>query len=283
MVASFLGNVNGDNLMETTMFGSEFEVIDLSIGIESGVPSEPFPPEIEYFDHAEGVRVLCDKLSEDWGCDIEPSHFPNELGLAREEVSLTPHTGTHIDAPWHYGPKAGEKDARTIDEIHVTELMGTATILDFTWKEPRTEITKAEVKSQLESIECTPSTGDFVIIETGADKYWGEPEYLTEFPGLGAESTRYLTEMGVTVIGTDAYGLDKPFDEMARRFSETGDTSELWPAHFVGREVEYFQIEKMANLDELPRRTDIPIIALPIKLERASAGWARPIALVEPG
>lgn len=108
----------------------------------------------------------------------------------------------------------------------------------------------------------------------------GRPEYLTEFPGMSAEGTKYLVEQGVKVIGTDAYGFDKPFAAMGERYVETGDEDELWPAHFAGREVEYCQIEKMANLDELPRRTDVPIVAFPIKIEGGSAGWVRPVALI---
>jgi kynurenine formamidase len=68
---------------------------------------------------------------------------------------------------------------------------------------------------------------------------------------------------------------------MAARYSESEDDSELWPAHFAGRDVAYCQIEKMANLDALPRRTDIPIVAQPVKVENGSAGWCRPVAFAE--
>lgn len=68
---------------------------------------------------------------------------------------------------------------------------------------------------------------------------------------------------------------------MTAQRSSPGDSDELWPAHFAVREVEYCQIEKMANLDELPRRTDIYVTAFPIKIEDASAGWVRPVAHVE--
>lgn len=92
-----------------------------------------------------------------------------------------------------------------------------------------------------------------------------------------------VVEQGVKVIGTDAYGFDKPFVEMAKRFEATGDDAELWPAHFAGRDVEYCQIERLANLDALPRRTNVPVTAQPIQVEGASGGWVRPIAHVEVG
>jgi kynurenine formamidase len=77
-------------------------------------------------------------------------------------------------------------------------------VLDFRWKEPRTEITADEVDAQLAELDHTISDDDIVLIQTGADELWGTAEYLTEFPGMGREATDYLIERGVNVIGTDA-------------------------------------------------------------------------------
>jgi kynurenine formamidase len=68
---------------------------------------------------------------------------------------------------------------------------------------------------------------------------------------------------------------------MGRRFVESGDGDELWPAHLAGRDAEYCQIEKIANLHRLPRRTGVPLVAFPITVTDASGGWVRPVAFVE--
>lgn len=258
----------------------DVEFIDLSIGLEPGA-SEPFPPEIEYFDHETGAELLAENLHELGHDDVEPSDFPEGMGLAWEELTLIAHAGTHLDAPWHYGPEVDGEPAMTIDEIPLEWCAGDAVVLDFTWKEPGTEITPDEIDHQLADLDHALSAGDIVLIETGADDLWGTPEYTLEFPGMGAAGTTHLVEQGVNVIGTDAYGFDKPFAEMGRRFLDSGDTAELWPAHFTGRELEYCQIESMANLDKLPRRTNVPLVTFPINIQNASAGWVRPVALVE--
>lgn len=260
---------------------SDVHVIDLSVGIESGIVSEPSPADVQYIDHARGAAELAETLGE-LGIDgVAGDDFPDGLGLAVERVHATPHTATHMDAPWHYGPTVGDDPSKTIDQIPLEWCFGDAVVLDFTWKEASTEITVDELEAQLEALGHSLTTGEIVLIETGSHELWGTPEYLTDFPGMSAEGTKYLVDEGVRVIGTDAYGFDKPFVTMGERFEETGDGSELWPAHFAGREVEYCQIEKLANLDALPRRTDIPFFAFPINIANASAGWVRAVALIE--
>lgn len=259
----------------------EYDIIDLSIGLEPDVESEPWPPGVEYFDHEEGAALLAERLR-DIGHDVQADDFPEGFGLAWEQMESITHTGTHVDAPWHYGPRVDEDAAMTIEEVPVEWATGLAVVLDFTWKEPGTEITPMEINDQLAELNYDLSAGDIVLIETGADDLWGTPAYLSEFPGMSAAATKHLIKQGVRVIGTDAYGFDKPFAEMGRRFVESGDDAELWPAHFAGRDVAYCQIEKMANLDELPRRTEVPLVTQPIKIQNASAGWARPLAFIEP-
>ena len=254
--------------------------VDLSIGIEPGAPSEPWPPEVEYFDHEEGAELLASNLREQ-GYDVGAEDFPGGMGLAWEEVTAIPHTGTHLDAPWHYGPESGGREARTVDEIPLEWCRGDAVVLDVRHLDPGEEITPGDVDDALAELDYALAPGDIVLLQTGADELWGTPDYLTEFPGMGREATRRLVDEGVRVIGTDAYGFDKPFAEMGRRHAESGDSGELWPAHFAGRDAEYCQIEKMANLDALPRRTNVPLVTFPISVADASAGWVRPVALFE--
>ncbi len=259
---------------------ANYDLIDLSIGIEPGVVSEPWPPTIDSFDHEKGAELLAERLREQ-GFDVEAGDFPDGFGLGWEQITAITHTGTHMDAPWHYGPEVDGEPAMTIDEVPLEWAAGHAVVLDLTWKESGSEITALDVQDQLAEVGHELSDGDIVLLETGADDLWGTPEYLTEFPGMSSEATKYLVEAGVRVIGTDAYGFDKPFAEMGARYAETGDPAELWPAHFAGREVAYCQIEKMANLDALPRRTEVPILTQPVKIQDASAGWVRPVAFIE--
>ena len=79
---------------------------------------------------------------------------------------------------------------------------------------------------------------------------WGEPHYPNEGSGLGRDGTLWLLDRGVKVIGTDAWGLDRPLGDLRAQFERDGDPAPLWAAHRVGIEREYCQIEKLAQ----PRR-----------------------------
>jgi kynurenine formamidase len=260
----------------------EATLIDLSIGIEDGAASEPDPASIDRMDHREGAEWLAENLRA-MGQDVEADDFPDGTALAWEEVHAITHTATHMDAPYHYGAESGGEPARTIDEVPLEWGCGEAVVLDVRHLDAGEEIRVADVRSALEDLDHELSAGEIVLLQTGADDLWGSPEYLTDFPGMGREATRWLVDRGVKVIGTDAYGFDKPFLEMGRRFEESGDPGELWPAHLAGREAEYCQIEKMANFDELPRKTAVPLVAFPVVVEGGSAGWVRPVAVFEEG
>src|SRR5262249_2288289 len=108
---------------------------------------------------------------------------------------------------------------------------------------------------------------------------WGSPEYLTEYPGLSGKATRYLVEQGVRVIGIDAWGLDRPIAAMLDDYRRTRDRSHLWPAHVYGREREYLQLEKLANLEWLPGPTGFAGVGFPVGVAGAGAGWTRVVAL----
>jgi kynurenine formamidase len=215
------------------------------------------------------------------GKRVRRRDFPGGLALAWEDLRTQTHHGTHVDAPWHYGPTSGGKPARTIDELPLDWFLGRGVRLDFRDQPAGAELTVADLERALEAIGHTLAAREIVLIWTGADRYFREPEYLERYCGLGAEATRWLLDRGVKVIGTDAWSVDRPALFMGRDFIASGDPARLWPAHLVGREREYCQIEKLANLGELPRPTGFTVVCFPVLIERASAGWTRAVAIVD--
>jgi kynurenine formamidase len=140
-------------------------------------------------------------------------------------------------------------------------------------------ITVADLESALAKIQYELRPLDIVLLHTGCDKRLLSPDYFAQ-PGLGREGVLWLVEQGVRVIGIDAYTLDRPFANMVADYRRTGDGRSIWPAHFAGLTREYCQIEKLANLEQIPRPHGFYVSCLPVKIKGASAGWCRAVALV---
>lgn len=250
-------------------------MLDLSRTL-AAVAGDPLSPSIHYVRHEDGAR----QMSEIFG--IAPHALPESAGWAGEEVTLATHSGTHMDAPWHYGPTAAGLPARTIDEVPIEWCYGRGVALDFRDCDHSHSITAAEVERSLALTGHTIAPGDIVLIVSGADSYWGTDDYQRRGCGLSAEAVLWLVDRGVNVIGTDAFSLDVPFDTMRRQYAESGDAKAIWPAHFAGRTREYCQLEKLTNLDRLPSH-GFSVACFPIKVARASAGWVRAVAFLPEG
>jgi len=173
------------------------------------------------------------------------------------------------------------KPALTIDEIPLDWCFSDGVLLDFRHKADGERITTDDLKRALRKINYTIKPLDIVLIQTGADAAWGTPAYLVKGAGMDRESTLYLTEKGVKVVGIDAWSWDRPLPFLAMEFQETGDPKVIWEAHFAGIEIGYCHMEKMANLSAIGRSTGFTVCCFPTKIKGASAGWCRPVAIVD--
>lgn len=252
--------------------------IDLAIAIENDLPSDPpnMIPRITYHGHKEGAQMM--KLFFPGATEKD---LPNGLGWAVEEVTLSTHSGSHLDAPYHYHPtmNKGEK-AWTIDEVPLEWCYGPGVVVDFREKPDGYKVSALDMEEGIKKAGHILKPGDIVLVMTGADRFWGKPEYLVKGCGMGKEATLWLVEKGVRVVGTDAWSWDRPLPLIAKEFQQTRDSSIIWEGHFAGIEKAYCHIEKLTNLDKLPS-TGFTFCCFPVKIKGASAGWIRPVAIIE--
>ena len=253
-------------------------VVDLSISIEPELPSDPpmMIPKIDYIDHEQGAVQMTEFFP-----GIKKEQLPNGLGWALEMITLTTHSGTHLDAPYHYHPTMdGGQPALTIDEIPLDWCFNDGVLLDFRHKADGDRITVADVEKELARIEYQLKPLDIVLIQTGADQAWGTPEYLVKGAGMDRESTLFILEQGIKVVGIDAWSWDRPLPYLAKEFKETGDPKVIWEAHFAGIEKGYCHMEKLANLSAIGQPHGFTVCCFPVKIKGASAGWTRPVAII---
>ncbi|MEW5913423.1 MAG: cyclase family protein [Thermodesulfobacteriota bacterium] len=255
------------------------QLFDLAVALESGLPSDPphMIPQINYLDHATGAQGM-----QAYFPGLTPADLPGGLGWAVEEVHLTTHSGTHLDAPFHYHPTQDQgQPALTIDQVPLDWCFQDGVLLNFSHKADGEGISAEEVEAELKRIGHRLKPLDIVLVRVGADRAWGRPEYLVTGAGMTRESTLYLLERGVKVVGIDAWSWDRPLPFLAQEFAATGDASGVWAAHFAGIERGYCHMEKLAGLGALPRPTGFKVACFPVKIKNASAGWVRPVAIFE--
>ncbi|MEU7882879.1 cyclase family protein [Microbispora bryophytorum] len=254
-------------------------LIDLSSPVDATF-WEPDPVVHQAMTPAEGARHMSAEMREHLGLEFDPAVLPGGEFLNNDTFTLTAHTGTHVDAPSHYGSKAAYGTPRTIDQMPLDWFCRPGVLLDL--RDAETGAVGADViERALDEIGHRPEPLDIVLLNTGAARHLGTPKYFSDFVGLDASAVHLLLDFGVRVIGTDAFSLDAPFGDIIERYNATGDAGVLWPAHMVGREREYCQIERLSNLDALPRPFGFQVMCFPVKLADAGAGWARAVALVD--
>jgi kynurenine formamidase len=252
------------------------QLIDLSVALEHDAAGERTKPKIEYVTHeAGGLRGMMDTF----GAAARDFVYSDGHGWAIENLTVGSHTATHIDAPYHYGATSEGKPARRIDEVPLEWCFGPGVVLDMRHRKPGEVISIADLQQKLREIRYTLRPNDIVLVHTGAAQRWGTPEYFRQ-PGLDRESTLWLVNQGIHMIGIDAWTLDREFAAQIDDFKRTGDGRHIWPAHFAGITKEYCQIEKLANLERLPRPHGFFVSCFPVKIKGGSAGWCRAVALV---
>lgn len=255
-------------------------IIDLSVAVDAKA-WEPDPVVHEIMTPAEGAAHMSEEMRE-YGLDLDPAELPNGELLSIDTLTLTSHTGTHVDAPAHYGSVVSYGDGvpRTIDQLPLDWFFKPGFLLDLTRVEEQVA-DAAYLEKELARIGYAPQPGDIALLRTRASEWIGTPMYFSEFVGLDRSATELLLDFGIKVIGTDAFSVDAPFGDMITRFRQSEDQSVLWPAHFIGREREFCHLERLGNLDALPEPHGFTVACFPFKIAGAGAGWTRAVALVE--
>ena len=249
--------------------------VDLSAPVRPDPPELPdiLRTEIEYSAHADGARTIEAMFG------VGPELLRDGEGWALETFTrLGTHSTTHVDAPWHYNSTIAGEPAKTIDQLPLEWFFNPGVCLDFDGREDGHVIDVPDVERALDAAGHELAPLDIVLIRSGCDRFLDDPAYMTHGPGVTAAATRWLHERGVRVMGIDAWGWDRPLHLQAEEAKRTGKPGVFWEAHQA--DLEYSQIERLANLGELPA-TGFTVSCFPMRLVGGSAAPARVVALIQ--
>ncbi len=140
----------------------------------------PITPRMPVWPGDSGVsRELVSKISE--GDTANVSH-----------LSLGVHTGTHVDAPFHF-----IDGAPTLEQVPLETFVGPATVIEIS---NSTLITESDLQRVV-----IPSQVERLLIKTSNSALWakGENEFQPDFVALSPEAANWAVENGIRLVGID--------------------------------------------------------------------------------
>ncbi len=264
--------------------------VDLSLPVGRNAPGVEF----EQWLHRDGIRHLARRIRALPGDSrrqrllnharwltgrrrLRERDLPDGCFLSNEFYRMSVHQGTHVDAPFHYGPLCEGRPARKVLDLPLDWCSGPGLVLDV---RPYDRVGEPEVKEALRTAEGTAGPGTVVLFRTDSDLRLGTPAYFTRSTAITPAAIDHLLDLGVKVLGTDCWSFDGPPRRMVEEYYRTGDRGVLWPAHLHGRRREFVQIEGLAGLRALEGRGPFRFMAFPVALADAGAAWCRAVAQV---
>ena len=194
----------------------------------------------------------------------QPNFIPWEKikdgGYNLELLFLSSHTGTHMDAPYHFLEK-GIK----IHEIGLKKLV-TEAVLIKSGKKSGEPITKTDIQ-KFEKKHGKIERFSSVIFYTGWQRNLQKDNYFTKNPGLSVSAAKYLASKKINLVGIDSPSIDLGTDS---KFS----------VHQIFTKKGILIVENLANPEKI-KSSKFHLVVLPLKLKNATGSPVRAIAFVE--
>ncbi len=196
-------------------------------------------------------------------------------GFSVERFSIPGQWGTHADPPSHF-----HEGLRTLDEIPVKEMIAPLVVIDISTRaaeDPDTSLTSDDIRRWEGKYGKIP-VGAFVVKRDDWGKRWPDT-YLMQnqdvkgrmhFPGWSLEALKFLVQdRSIMAIGHETTDTD-----LGSNVSE-----DRYPAETYILGQNRFQIELLANVDQLPEYGAIAVITFP-KPKKGSGFPARVFAIL---
>ena len=214
------------------------KIIDLTLTVSDEIPTFPGSP--------------------------QPSFIPwenvKEDGYNLELLFLSTHTGTHMDAPYHFLEKGAK-----IHEISLKKLVSEAVLIKSKKKDGES-ITKIDIQ-KFEKKHGKIVNFSSVIFYTGWQRNLQKKYYFTKNPGLSVSAAKYLASKKINLVGIDSPSIDLGKDS---KFS----------VHQIFAKKGILIVENLANLEKI-KPAKFHLVVLPLKLKNTTGSPVRAIAFVE--
>ncbi len=188
--------------------------------------------------------------------EFEPLTTLERDGVRNTTMTISIHTGTHIDAPSHF-----IEDGATIDEIPIDRFRRPGVRLDLRdMAQPGAPITLEHLEKA--GFDPSEARDAIVMLASGwTDQAWESERLYETNPYLAQDAAEALADASPSALGLDF----------------AVDDAEPWPNHTILLGVGVLLIENLMRLPELPR-DGFDVIAFPLRLVGENGAPARVIA-----
>ena len=214
------------------------KILDLTLTISDKIPVFPGSPHPHF--------IPWEKIKDD--------------GYNLELLFLSSHTGTHLDAPYHFLEKGAK-----IHEISLKKLVSNAVLIK-SRKKSNESVTKTDIQ-KFEKKHGKIASFSSVIFYTGWQRNLQKKYYFTKNPGLSVSAAKYLASKKISLVGIDSPSIDLGTDS---KFS----------VHQIFAKKGMLIVENLANLEKI-KSSKFHLVVLPLKLKNATGSPVRAIAFVE--
>jgi kynurenine formamidase len=185
------------------------------------------------------------------------------LSFRVQQLKMHAGIGTHLDAPAHCN-----LGKATIDQIDLSKLVAPCVVIDVSSRAGEDYRLSQHEIATFESSYGTIEPHSFVIIRTGWDQFWKQPERYHNnslFPSVSQDAAIALLEREIVGLGIDTLSPDIP--------------GSGYPVHAALLGAEKYIIENVAHASDLPPKGAF-ILALPIKTRYGTEAPIRLVGLI---
>ena len=158
--------------------------------------------------------------------------------FAMDVITMIGNTGTYLDSPYHR--YAEGPDLAALDLATLVGLRAEVFHLEDAWS-----ASDRGIRPDL--LADRDVRGAAVLLHTGWDRWFGQPEYGVGAPFLSGEGAQWLIDSGAVLVGIDSVNIDDADPS-------TGSGGGERPAHSLLLAAGVHVVEHLAHLGELPPR-----------------------------
>jgi kynurenine formamidase len=223
------------------------KIVDLSVLLYDGLVSFPTHPKV----------VTMDYVTHDFS---KPRYTAPCEGYASKIFMMSDHSGTHMDAPYHFF-----KDGLTVEQIPIDATMGDAAVIDVSDKDPNEPVTREMIEMVVERDQLEIKENSIVLFRCWPGEWNGEGfhECQSLAPSVGV----WVVEKKLKAIGVDLANAD--INSNMRR-----------DVHLALLSRNIFIMENIVNLDKLSKK-QFYFIGTPLNVKGLTGSPIRAIAVEE--